>query len=271
VSYPDTYFIEEEVSGSRSIFSPMLNFFQFLRARKIRKNIPNLDTKILDYGCGNGKLLAYLKSRGFNIDGYDPSISAVHLAQKRGLSVFFHIPDKKYDLMMFWHSLEHTAQPWLDIQNCQKYLVPNAKLIIAVPNADSLEARFFGSRWFCYDWPFHRAHFTYQSLKKLLESNGFKIISLDCFNPEHTVSSLVQTFLNLFFPKNSLYSIVSRRRMEQNKNRVIAISVLSIFTLIIFSPLLLIFFIAGLLTKRTAAFILVAEKNNFMLGQGIKY
>lgn len=215
---------------------------------------------ILDYGCGNGTLVAYLREKGFDADGYDPEPSAVALARKAGLPVFGTIPDKQYALIMLWHSLEHSETPLQDIRALKNHLTRSGRLLIAVPNGDGLEARFFGESFFCYDWPFHRVHFTQKALTILLEQAGFRVLSVDHFSPEYTVSSLVQTFLNLFLPKNVLYSFVSARRQTVGKRRVLFFALLSLLLLVAFSPVLALFFIFALLLKRTAAFIVVAER-----------
>ena len=105
---------------------------------------------------------------------------------------------------MFWHSLEHTDTPLNDVMNLRGNIAPHGRVLVAVPNGDSLEATFGGESWFCYDWPFHRIHFNFKSIKTLFEKAGFRIIDVDFFNPEYTFSSLVQTFLNLFLPKKIL-------------------------------------------------------------------
>lgn len=197
--------------------------------------------------------------RGFDVNGFDPSLSAVKLARENNLPVYGTIPESKYDLIMFWHSLEHSDTPLNDLKKCKQYLLPNSKFLIAVPNGESLEAKIFGQRWFCYDWPFHRVHFTPKSIQALLEKAGFKIISIDHFNPEYAVSSLAQTFLNLFLPHNALYSIVANRRILQSKAMILLFGFISIFMLILFSPFLIIFFLTELFIQKTAAIIVVAE------------
>ena len=42
-------------------------------------NYLEYDNKILDYGCGHGYDLCYLKELGFNIKGYDKYIKKEHL------------------------------------------------------------------------------------------------------------------------------------------------------------------------------------------------
>lgn len=258
-TYPAEYFTEELKEPKKSIFSPLFDFFLWMRMKKIMHTLGGKSGKILDYGCGNGKLVAYLRQRGFAVYGYDPEPAAVALAQKWGLPVFGEIPDKKYDVVMFWHSLEHSETPFQDILVLKNHMNAGARLLIAVPNGDSLEAMAFGESFFCYDWPFHRVHFTPKALAILLEKAGFYVLSVDHFNPEYTISSLVQTCLNLFLPKNAFYSLVSKRRQTVSRGKLLFLGSLSLFILIVVSPILILFFIVALFSKKTAAFIVVTE------------
>src|SRR3989338_833609 len=130
--YSKTYFAEsDKPSFIKSLAGGFLGKF-FFSSNK---------AKILDYGCGNGKFVAYLKKRGFNVDGYDPSLSAVKMARENNLPVYKAIPENKNDLIMFWHSLEHSDTPLNDLKKCKQYFLPGAKLLIAAPNGESLEAK----------------------------------------------------------------------------------------------------------------------------------
>ena len=46
------------------------------------ESIINKSSLILDYGCGKGSDVAYLKSKGFDVDGYDPYYSDIDLSGK---------------------------------------------------------------------------------------------------------------------------------------------------------------------------------------------
>lgn len=259
--YPETYFTEnEKPKGLSAAIGKLLQIFLWMRKKKIQSLIPK-EGKVLDYGCGNGKLVAYLKAHGMNVEGFDPSPSAVALAQKNGLPVFSAIPDKQYDLIMFWHSLEHTDRPLADIRAVASHLAASGKLLIAVPNGDSLEAHIFHKTWFCYDWPFHRVHFTPASLCKMLEAVGFRVAAMDYMNPEYTISSLAQSALNLVLPKNALYAVAANRRTkEQGKAATAFLGVLSLVLFLLFSPVLLAVFLAELVMRKTPAIIVTAVR-----------
>src|SRR3989338_10670436 len=73
--YPETYFAEnEKPKGLNAVIGKALQIFLWMRKRKILSLIPKNGT-VLDYGCGNGKLVAYLKTHGVNVEGFDPSLS----------------------------------------------------------------------------------------------------------------------------------------------------------------------------------------------------
>ena len=259
--YEESYFAEvERPSALGRALGKAMEVFLWTRKRSIKGVLCNRDGLILDYGCGNGKLVRYLRKNGLNAEGFDPSLAAVALAQKDGLPVYHALPEKKYDLIMFWHSLEHTDTPLEDLRRVASHLKPDGRLLIAVPNGDSLEALVVGKKWLCYDWPFHRVHFTPRAMKEMLRQIGFIVHSIDYLNPEYSVSSLVQTFLNLLLPANALYSVVSNRRMTGSRWRVVALGSISLLLLVIFFPLILIFFLISLAAKRTAAMIVVAER-----------
>lgn len=259
-TYHETYFADKNGPTFLGAWiSRFLDLYLLVYERKIKKLVPSKNSAILDYGCGKGKMVAFLKKRGFRVAGYDPSASALNLAQKDELPVFREIPDTKYDLVMFWHSLEHTDQPLRDLERLKRYLTPNAKLLIAVPNGNTWEAHIAGSQWFNYDWPFHRIHFNRQSLKKMLNKIGFKIVAYDYWSLNYTIASLTQSFLNLFFAKNLLYNMVSNRRFTHSRTKTLLGGVFSLIILLAASPFLLIFFMIELLAKRTGAMIVIAE------------
>ena len=259
--YETKYFSEEQSNFFGNWITKILDSFLFFYKRKVRKLIGLKNNAwVLDYGCGKGKFLGFLKKQGFNIEGYEPSDSAVALAKKNGWPVYRQLPNRKYDLMMFWHSLEHTDFPLKDLEKLESHLNPGAKLLIAVPNGDSLEAYLGEKKWFCYDWPFHRVHFNELSLRKMLDKVGFKIIAVDYWNLNYTIASLAQTFLNFIFPKNLLYSMVSNRRAEYSGAKLFLGSIGSILVLLLFSKLFAVIFIVLALTRKTGTMIVTAER-----------
>lgn len=262
--YEGEYFKQNEKPSILSKFSaPLLDFFYFLRIKRIQKLLRGKkNPKVLDYGCGAGKLVGRLINNSINAVGFEPSKGARQITQKENLPVYEEISLLLggCDLVMFWQSLEHTAAPLEIINTIGGYLNYKGKVLIAIPNANSFEARISKEKWFHYTYPLHQIQFTPKSAKMMLAAAGFKIKKIDFFNPEYTISGLAQTFLNFFLPKDALYSVIAHRRQTMPLSKAILISLLSIIFLVIFSPLLILFFLIQLILRKTGAMVIVAEK-----------
>lgn len=263
--YTEKYFGEKtNPSIVAKISAPLLNLFYKLRVNEIKKLVSDKKfPKILDYGCGTGKLVEILIKKEIDTIGFEPSEGARRIAWGKNLPVYGEIKPVEggYDLIMFWHSLEHIETPLEIIKNINDFLSKEGLLLIAVPNADSFEARIFKENWFHYSYPFHRIHFTPKSAKVMLQKTGFKPNSIDFWNLEYTVSGLVQSFLNWFLPKDTLYSVISHRRQTMPFYNAILISLISILIILIFSPFLASFFIFQLIFGKTGAMVIIAQKN----------
>ena len=60
-----------------------------------------------------------------------------------------------YDVIALWHSIEHIADPWAVLKQCEKSLRPGGVLIISTPNPDSIQFRLFKQYWMHLDAPRH--------------------------------------------------------------------------------------------------------------------
>jgi SAM-dependent methyltransferase len=125
---------------------------------------------ILDVGAGDGALLDGLAARGRRALGLErhaarPGIRAGGLTDVDG----------QWAAIVFWHSLEHLASPAEAIERAADLLAPEGVLVIAVPNASSVQARFFGDRWLALDLPRHLIHLPAQALLERLPSLGLNV------------------------------------------------------------------------------------------------
>ena len=93
-----------------STIAPYPGFYEYFKKSKV-----NVNSCILDVGCGYGKLLLWMRNEGFkNLLGIDPYIvESIHYPN--GLSVLkkrIEDLDQKFDLIMFHHSFEHMMDPY---------------------------------------------------------------------------------------------------------------------------------------------------------------
>jgi SAM-dependent methyltransferase len=135
--------------------------------------------RILDVGCGPGKLLRVLRERGWDAYGVDFSAVAVAEARQQGLKVELgdlfraQYENRFFDVVLFNHSLEHMFRPLEMLREAYRILKSDGELVIYIPNASSFEARLFGRWWVHWDLPRHLYHFGPDTLARLLRQAGF--------------------------------------------------------------------------------------------------
>jgi SAM-dependent methyltransferase len=127
---------------------------------------------VLDVGAGDGTLVNAFRRRGREAIGVDPYASGSHP----------HVRDAKFEevsgswsAVIFWHSLEHLRRPVTALRHAANLIVPGGVLVVAVPNAASLQARLFGDRWLALDLPRHLVHISPPALLSQLEALGFRV------------------------------------------------------------------------------------------------
>lgn len=261
--YKKSYYRDTNSQTSiSSLAHPILKILSDIKMRQIFFIVKSVKKpRILDYGSGAGEIVKNLKMKGINVVGFEPSSGANNITRNARLPVTnnFKKIKGKFDLIMMWHSLEHIEKPVVALKEIKKMLKPHGRLLLAVPNVDSLEARFSRGKWFHYTYPEHRFYYSPRSLAFLLKTSALKITDIDYLNFEYTSTGLAQTMLNMIFPKDVLYSIVSKRRRTMKKSKAILISFLSICVLLVLSPVLILVFIMQLFFRKTGAIVVTAK------------
>lgn len=141
----------------------------------------NSNYRVLDIGCGNGLLLNMLKDVGFKTYGTEISQHAVDIVKNNGHNCFtglledLELPINYFSFVTMIHVLEHTVDPRRDLMKIHKILEPNGELVIVVPNFNYVDRFIFKEYWMALLASEHFQQFTDSSLKKLVESSGFKI------------------------------------------------------------------------------------------------
>lgn len=139
---------------------------------------------IIDYGCGTGEFLGYVQKQGRKVMGIEPSESARQQAiNNHQLNVipvtdFPNLPHQSANIISLWHVLEHVSNLRETIAKFHSILNDRGHLVIAVPNCSSLDAQIYGPLWAGYDVPRHLWHFTPKTMKELVESEGFNLLSM---------------------------------------------------------------------------------------------
>lgn len=136
---------------------------------------------ILDIGCGTGEFLGKCKAEGYVCYGIEPNprarefaISHHNLRVKPEVS-FTESDNEMYDCITLWHVLEHIHDLNGILVSIRRALKKSGTLILALPNPDSWDARYYKEYWAAYDLPRHLYHFSPGNIAKLADKHGFSI------------------------------------------------------------------------------------------------
>lgn len=138
----------------------------------------NRDTKILDVGCGTGKLLYSLKKLGFkNLQGIDPYNKEDILLEGdvNILKKTIHEVKEEWDLIMMHHSFEHVPDPQEVLSSISGLLTPSGYCLLRIPVSDCYAWENFKENWVQLDAPRHYFLHSEQSMGLLAEKAGLKI------------------------------------------------------------------------------------------------
>ena len=138
---------------------------------------------LLDIGAGTGAFVHAMQEKGWKVNGLEPDAATRSKAfdnykiKLQSTETIFELPENEYEVISMWHVLEHvhTLKPYL--HQCYKSLKQNGRLIIAVPNFTSFDAKYYKKYWAAYDLPRHLYHFSPKSMSILLDEIGFEIVS----------------------------------------------------------------------------------------------
>lgn len=214
--YPDAYYGN---TGRKfeGLIESLVRLVAARQGRFLSRGLPR-GARVLDVGCGRGTLLRAFADRGFEVHGTEVSAAAAHGADPRarlhitsGLAEAG-LSEGSFDQVVLWHVFEHLPDPRGTIAEIGRLLKPGAKVVIAVPNFSSLQARWTGAGWFHLDPPRHLFHFPVAALRRLLEGNGFSCVSEHHFSLRQNPFGWVQSVLNRFpsLPRNGLYVLLHR-------------------------------------------------------------
>ncbi|RME43318.1 MAG: class I SAM-dependent methyltransferase [Chloroflexi bacterium] len=153
-----------------------------LRERRARWCAAGLSPgRALEIGCGDGWMLDALRRMGWVVAGTERSQRSAASPRRLGLDVLVEgmaggaFAARSFDLVILWHVLEHLHDPLGTLIEVNRIVRPGGRLIVAVPNIESWQARVAGRRWFHLEAPRHLYHFAPQTLDAMLERAGFQV------------------------------------------------------------------------------------------------
>ena len=175
------YESEAYISHSNSSKGIINKAYQVVRSIAVKDKLElvnRLATKgaILDYGCGTGYFLSACQKDGWKVEGFEPNATANNQAEKTlGKSIekasLKRFDKESFEIITMWHVLEHVHTINETFQELLSLLKPGGTMLVAVPNADSLDAKKYGENWAAYDVPRHLYHFNQATMKRFLKKH----------------------------------------------------------------------------------------------------
>ena len=186
-SLPKYYESDDYIShtdGKRSVFEKAYHFVKGIALKNKLDLINSLQDskgKLLDIGSGTGEFLNVAKEDGWEIIGVEPSSKAKAIAIKKGVSFIDNtnlLEDQSFDVITMWHVLEHVPNIENQIKELKRLLKPNGTILIAVPNFNSFDAKYYDVFWAAYDVPRHLWHFSKTAIKALFQKQDLELIKV---------------------------------------------------------------------------------------------
>lgn len=182
------YESDEYISHTNTKRNLFEKAYHFVRETTIKKKLKLInsfgfkDKTILDIGCGTGHFLQICDKNGWQITGVEPDESAKKIANSitnnsvKDIETLYSFEKNSFDVITLWHVLEHLPDLEKQVKLFEKLLKPDGRLIIAVPNHKSFDAKYYKSFWAAYDVPRHLWHFNRESIERLMGKLNLKLI-----------------------------------------------------------------------------------------------
>ncbi|NMB74295.1 MAG: class I SAM-dependent methyltransferase [Myxococcales bacterium] len=174
---------EEDKGRPGAKMGPWRRLVAFINERMSYRMIPPYqgEGRLLDVGCASGEFLDKMRLLGWQTYGVERSPAAAEIACRNGHRVLVSdienglpIPEASFDLVYCWHVLEHLHSPLRALREMARLLAPGGRLVLAVPNFGSFQAKLFGRFWSKLEPPRHLFHFDKNTLRALLRHGGFE-------------------------------------------------------------------------------------------------
>lgn len=182
-----------------------------LLARRLDKIAPT--GAVLDVGAGDGALLDALGRRGREALGLERHASRADVREGDLGTV-----SGPWGAIVFWHSLEHLRNPGQELDRAAAQLAPGGALVVAIPNADSLQATAFRDRWFALDLPRHLVHIPAPALIDRLQNLSLRVERVSYWRGGQIVFGWLHGLVGLLPGHPDLYDAIRRPEARRSES-----------------------------------------------------
>ena len=138
--------------------------------------------RLLDVGAGSGKLVRYLRGRGVDAHGIEPSTAlfdrflAGDTAFDRATLDELRLSGAAaFDIVTAFDVIEHVADPLGFLRGVSAFLEPGGTFFASTPDVESLAAKAFGRRWHFY-YPYHLSYLGPKTMARAAAPYGLRVI-----------------------------------------------------------------------------------------------
>ncbi len=198
------------------------------RARSLSQEL-NAGARVLDIGCGDGRLLRQLQRFGKDLELHGVELPGPAAERTRAIAGVTLTPgsvdsvdfeDGSFDFISMVHVIEHVPSPLQALQNMARWLKPGGRLLLAFPNIESWQAGLFGAAWFHLDPPRHLSLASPRAMESVLSDLGLELTAQRHFCPEQNIYGWIQSMLNrVDADRNFLYERLKRNRGFSSSRR----------------------------------------------------
>lgn len=181
------YQSNEYVSHADKKITLMHTLYRIVRAFNLNNKYkliqPALKSKndlAIDYGCGIGTFLNFVKKKNHHVLGFDISEDARETVMDR-YKIPVRKPEEIHDIkdntvtvITTWHVLEHIYNLNEVVEQFYRVLKPGGTLVVALPNPQCYEAGIFQEYWDGFDVPRHIWHFPPSTVINWMQTKGFQ-------------------------------------------------------------------------------------------------
>ncbi len=154
--------------------------------------------RLLDVGAAAGFFLLAAREAGFAVEGIELS----HWMSERARSDFgltIHtaplavgsFPNASFDVVTMFDVLEHVEDPATSLRCVRDILGPGGLFVLSYPDFGSVFAKLLRRKWW-FLLSVHLFYFTRTTIRRLLETQGFEILSIERYYPTLQLGYLSQ-------------------------------------------------------------------------------
>src|SRR5262249_27679766 len=155
--------------------------------------VPPSCHRVLELGCGSGRLGDLLTQRGHEVTGVElvPEVAAVARRRLARVEVMdlegddWPFEPASFDAVVAADVLEHLVDPWRVLRRAVALLRPGGVVVASLPNVQNIDVlwRLVRGRWDYRERGIldrgHLRFFTLRSIRQLFEQAGLEMVSVD--------------------------------------------------------------------------------------------